>query len=494
MRRRHDGISPVRAGTIALVVIGIGAVPRLHQGHPVHEAVRGRGGLHARRTRSAPARRSASPASTSARSSPSRRRTAPTPPSCACRSTSAGCRCTRDATAKIRPRIFLEGNFFVDLKPGSPGAPVLDAGDTIKVTQTADAGAARRGAHRAAERHARGPQGGPRRARRRPEAGRARLQRRLRRHRRRRALDRCRQPGVPGRRSPRRTSSGCCAAWPTRPRAWTATRSSSRSWSRTSTARWAPSPPSSPRCRRRSASSGRRSRPPTAPSTAQRRVPERARVLARDPAGRAGDAGDDRGRLPVGRADAQAAAPERAARARAGPVAGVARPRAARQQVDEAVPAGRGAVEVRDEHDPADGRHRDPRRVRHRPAQLPRVHVRAGRPRRRVAELRRQRPVRALPAGRRLDAALARRRRDAGRRRLRQRLPRRRRAAGQAEDAAAVQRRHAVLPIRSSPTSTARGPPSASSRGRTREARDPQALARLRGHPRAVPHLRRRSR
>jgi virulence factor Mce-like protein len=42
-----------------------------------------------------------------------------------------------DATAKIRPRIFLEGNFFVDLKPGTPGAPVLDSGDTIKVTQTA---------------------------------------------------------------------------------------------------------------------------------------------------------------------------------------------------------------------------------------------------------------------------------------------------------------------------------------------------------------------
>jgi virulence factor Mce-like protein len=42
-----------------------------------------------------------------------------------------------NATAKIRPRIFLEGNFFVDLKPGTPGAPVLDSGDTIKVTQTA---------------------------------------------------------------------------------------------------------------------------------------------------------------------------------------------------------------------------------------------------------------------------------------------------------------------------------------------------------------------
>jgi phospholipid/cholesterol/gamma-HCH transport system substrate-binding protein len=41
-----------------------------------------------------------------------------------------------DATAKIRPRIFLEGNFFVDLKPGTPAAPVFDSGDTIKVTNT----------------------------------------------------------------------------------------------------------------------------------------------------------------------------------------------------------------------------------------------------------------------------------------------------------------------------------------------------------------------
>jgi len=42
-----------------------------------------------------------------------------------------------DATAKIRPRIFLEGNFFVDLRPGSPGTPTLDSGDTLKITQTA---------------------------------------------------------------------------------------------------------------------------------------------------------------------------------------------------------------------------------------------------------------------------------------------------------------------------------------------------------------------
>jgi ABC-type transporter Mla subunit MlaD len=43
----------------------------------------------------------------------------------------------RDATLKIRPRIFLEGNFFVDLSPGTPSAPALHDGDTIKVTQTA---------------------------------------------------------------------------------------------------------------------------------------------------------------------------------------------------------------------------------------------------------------------------------------------------------------------------------------------------------------------
>lgn len=42
----------------------------------------------------------------------------------------------RDATLKIRPRIFLEGNFFVDMKPGTPSAPTIEDGDTIPVTQT----------------------------------------------------------------------------------------------------------------------------------------------------------------------------------------------------------------------------------------------------------------------------------------------------------------------------------------------------------------------
>jgi virulence factor Mce-like protein len=48
----------------------------------------------------------------------------------------AGLPIHEDATAKIRPRIFLEGNFFIDLRPGTPSSPKLESGDTIKVTRT----------------------------------------------------------------------------------------------------------------------------------------------------------------------------------------------------------------------------------------------------------------------------------------------------------------------------------------------------------------------
>jgi ABC-type transporter Mla subunit MlaD len=43
----------------------------------------------------------------------------------------------KDATAKIRSRIFLEGNFFVDLRPGTASGEEVGDGDTIPVTQTA---------------------------------------------------------------------------------------------------------------------------------------------------------------------------------------------------------------------------------------------------------------------------------------------------------------------------------------------------------------------
>jgi len=44
-----------------------------------------------------------------------------------------------DAFAEIRPRIFLEGNFFVDLDPGSPSAPELDGEATIPIGHTSTA-------------------------------------------------------------------------------------------------------------------------------------------------------------------------------------------------------------------------------------------------------------------------------------------------------------------------------------------------------------------
>jgi phospholipid/cholesterol/gamma-HCH transport system substrate-binding protein len=49
----------------------------------------------------------------------------------------AGLPIKKDAELKIRPRIFLEGNFFVDLEPGSPSAQELPSDGVIPVSQTA---------------------------------------------------------------------------------------------------------------------------------------------------------------------------------------------------------------------------------------------------------------------------------------------------------------------------------------------------------------------
>ncbi len=43
----------------------------------------------------------------------------------------------RDATIRIRPRLFLEGGFYVELSPGSPSGPVLAEDRTLPLTQTA---------------------------------------------------------------------------------------------------------------------------------------------------------------------------------------------------------------------------------------------------------------------------------------------------------------------------------------------------------------------
>jgi phospholipid/cholesterol/gamma-HCH transport system substrate-binding protein len=45
----------------------------------------------------------------------------------------------QDAFATIRPRIFLEGNFFIELSPGSPSSPELGSGGTIPISHTSTA-------------------------------------------------------------------------------------------------------------------------------------------------------------------------------------------------------------------------------------------------------------------------------------------------------------------------------------------------------------------
>lgn len=43
----------------------------------------------------------------------------------------------KDAELKIRPRLFLEGDWYVELRPGTPASPALSSGATIPISQTA---------------------------------------------------------------------------------------------------------------------------------------------------------------------------------------------------------------------------------------------------------------------------------------------------------------------------------------------------------------------
>lgn len=49
---------------------------------------------------------------------------------------SAGLPIHANATANVRPRLFLEGNYYVDLSPGTPSAPALSSGQTLPAANT----------------------------------------------------------------------------------------------------------------------------------------------------------------------------------------------------------------------------------------------------------------------------------------------------------------------------------------------------------------------
>src|SRR3712207_8296096 len=44
----------------------------------------------------------------------------------------------RDAEVRLRPRLFLEGNYFIDISPGTPAAPKLKSGSTRSEEHTSE--------------------------------------------------------------------------------------------------------------------------------------------------------------------------------------------------------------------------------------------------------------------------------------------------------------------------------------------------------------------
>jgi hypothetical protein len=115
---RHE---PVTAAILVLAVACV-ACPRLHEGHPRSRRATASRRSSSRRTASARTRRCASRASTSGRS---RRSAATEHPTCRRRDgdQEEGLPIHKDARLKIRSRIVLEGNFFVEMSPLSPLAP-----------------------------------------------------------------------------------------------------------------------------------------------------------------------------------------------------------------------------------------------------------------------------------------------------------------------------------------------------------------------------------
>ena len=335
-----------------------------------------------------------------------------------------------DATAKIRPRIFLEGNFFVDLQPGHAGGAGARRGDTIKITQTATpvqldqvltalqsdtredlrtsstSSAPRSTRSRRRRRTTRrgpvgaradGRRGAERRATSTPAGalkGSAIVNQALPRH---RARPR---PVAADRRAPAQTTGGARRATRQQLKDLITNFNTHHGGVRLASGQ----PPGD-----RSACWRRRWRPPTARSPRSTpRSRRRARSRARSCPGVRETPATIDAVVPVDRPDGRARlARPSSAGPRARPAPGRRRPRRAHRRHVELLPADRPRRAAR-RRDPADRRRVDHTTVRRPARRTTRSSLDAGRPRRRGPELRRQRPVRALPDRRRHADALAR--------------------------------------------------------------------------------------
>ena len=137
MRRRGPRISPVTTGVIALVVVIVGVYLGFTKSIPFRSHYEVKAAF-----RSANNLRPGSPVRIAGVevgkvSSVTRARAGDSGALVTMRIADNGRPLHRDASFKIRPRIFLEGNFFVDVSAGSPSGEEVADGHTFPVNQTA---------------------------------------------------------------------------------------------------------------------------------------------------------------------------------------------------------------------------------------------------------------------------------------------------------------------------------------------------------------------
>jgi phospholipid/cholesterol/gamma-HCH transport system substrate-binding protein len=133
---RHNGMSPFRAGLIAIIVVAVACYFAFSQSNPFSRPFELKANFaNAQNIKPGAAVRIAgvdvgkvtdvSPATTKGYAQVKMA------------ILDKGLPIHKDAQIKLRPRIFLEGNMFADIQPGTPEAPDLKSGDTIPASQTA---------------------------------------------------------------------------------------------------------------------------------------------------------------------------------------------------------------------------------------------------------------------------------------------------------------------------------------------------------------------
>ena len=136
-RARHDGMSPFRAGLLAIIVVAVAAYFAFSQTNPFSKPYHVTAYF-----KNVNNLQPNSPVRIAGVEVGKVKSVAPADPKtgeakAVFEIEDKGLPLHKDARVKVRPRIFLEGNMFVDIQPGSPESPVLNNGGSIPATQTA---------------------------------------------------------------------------------------------------------------------------------------------------------------------------------------------------------------------------------------------------------------------------------------------------------------------------------------------------------------------